>query len=292
MKILLPVYRYARGQIQIISKNNFAYAGMIVLIFFALVGIFGPFFMPYDTWESSYKDGKLEALEPPSLRHPFGTTFLARDILCQTISSIRSTLIIGLIAGATSIVIGAAIGLISGYYGGRIDNLLMRFTDVAYGMPFIPLIMVLVAILGRNIWIIAVSLICIVWRSSARVVRAEVMSLRERQFVMFARARGCSDSRIIFKHILPNLLPLLLLYTAINVVWSILSEAAISFLGFGDPDILTLGSMLYELWVSGVFRSAWWWFLPPSVSIVLLISAMIFISQAYEEVTNPKLKER
>jgi peptide/nickel transport system permease protein len=205
---------------------------------------------------------------------------------------IRSTLIIGIIAGVTSIVIGALIGLISGYYGGWIDNLLMRFTDVAYGMPFIPLIMVLVAILGRDIWIIAISLICIVWRSSARVVRAEVLSIREQQFVLFAKARGCSDSRIILTHILPNLLPLLLLYTAINVVWSILSEAAISFLGFGDPDILTLGSMLYELWVSGVFRSAWWWFLPPSLSIVLLISAMIFISQAYEEVTNPKLRER
>jgi peptide/nickel transport system permease protein len=231
-------------------------------------------------------------METPSLRYPLGTTLMGRDVLSQIIYGTQTTVMIGLVSGLISIVIGAGIGLFSGYYGGTLDEVLMRFTDIIYGMPFLPFIIVLISLFGRNLWFVIIAIVCIVWRTSARVVRAQTLSIRQRQFVQVAKARGCSDLRIIFRHIMPNILPLLLLYTAFNIAWSILAEAGASFLGFGDPHQLSWGGMLYDLWISGKTRSAWWWFISPSVCIILLVSALVFVSRAYEEVANPRLKER
>jgi peptide/nickel transport system permease protein len=141
-------------------------------------------------------------------------------------------------------------------------------------------------------WYVIIAICCIVWRTSARVVRAQALSIRQRQFILAAKARGCSDARIIYGHIMPNVLPLLLLYTAFNIAWSVLAEAGASFLGFSDPNNLTWGGILYNLWISGKIRVAWWWFAWPSICIILLVSALVFISRAYEEVANPRLKQR
>ena len=191
-----------------------------------------------------------------------------------------------------SILIGANIGLISGYYGGKLDEILMRFTDIIYGMPFLPFIIVLISLFGRSQWFVILAIVLIIWRTSARVVRAQTLALKQRQFVAAAKVRGASDLRIIYRHIMPNILPLLLLYTSFNIAWSIIAEAGTSFLGFGDPDQLSWGGMLYELWISGQSRAAWWWFTAPSASIVLLVSALVFVSRAYEEVANPRLRQR
>ena len=153
----------------------------------------------------------------------------------------RTTMIIGAVSGVISILLGANIGLFSGYYGGKIDEVLMRFTDVIYGMPFLPFIIVLISLFGRSQWFVILAIVLIIWRTSARVVRAQTLALKERQFVNAARVRGCGDLRIIYRHIMPNILPLLLLYTAFNIAWSIIAEAGASFLGFGDPNQLFLG---------------------------------------------------
>jgi len=221
-----------------------------------------------------------------------GTTMMGRDILSQMIYATRTTFLIGLVAGLISIVIGANIGLLSGYYGGKLDEAMMRFTDIIYGMPFLPFLIVLIALFGRSIWFVILAICCLVWRTSARVIRAQTLSIRQRQFIQSAKARGCSDLRIIYGHILPNIMPLLLLYTAFNIAWSVLAEAGASFLGFSDPNNLSWGGMLYELWISGKIRTAWWWFAWPSICIVLLVSSLVFISRAYEEVANPRLKQR
>ncbi|MYG50861.1 MAG: ABC transporter permease, partial [Rhodospirillaceae bacterium] len=214
------------------------------------------------------------------------------DILSQMIHAARATMLIGLISGAISIVIGANIGLLAGYYGGKLDEVLMRLTDIVYGMPFLPFIIVLISLFGRSQWFVILAIVVIIWRTSARVVRAQTLALKERQFVSAAKVRGCSDFRVIYRHILPNILPLLLLYTAFNIAWSVIAEAGASFLGFGDPDQLTWGGMLYDLWISGKSRVAWWWFAAPSIAIVLLVSALVFVSRAYEEVANPRLRQR
>jgi peptide/nickel transport system permease protein len=283
----------ASSQFHIITRHKFGVFGAVILAVFGLVALFAPILAPHDAWETlKTPEGRVAILKPPSGQFPLGTTMMGRDILSQMIYATRTTVLIGLTAGLISILIGANIGLLSGYYGGRLDEALMRFTDIVYGMPFVPFLIVLIALFGRSIWFVILAICCIVWRTSARVIRAQTMAIRQRQFIQAAKARGCSDLRIIYGHILPNIMPLLLLYTAFNIAWSVLAEASASFLGFSDPNNLSWGGMLYELWISGKIRTAWWWFAWPSVCIVLLVSALVFISRAYEEVANPRLRKR
>jgi len=282
-----------RNQGRIIGSSGLGRIGAAIIIFFAIIAILAPWIAPHDPWETLRDaSNKLAILRTPSWEFPLGTTSLGRDILSQMIYATRATMIIGLISGVISIAIGANIGLLSGYYGGKLDEIMMRFTDIIYGMPFLPFIIVLISLFGRSKWFVVLAIVVIIWRTSARVVRAQTLALKERQFISAAKVRGCSDFRIIYRHILPNILPLLLLYTSFNIAWSIIAEAGASFLGFGDPNQLTWGGMLYELWISGKSRTAWWWFAPPSIAIVLLVSALVFVSRAYEEVANPRLRQR
>ncbi len=283
-----------KAQLDIILASVPGTIGALIILAFTLVAIFGSLLAPHDPWESLYSEatGKIAMLLPPGGEFPLGTTLLGRDIYSQMIVATQNTMLIGLVSGMISILIGANIGLISGYYGGRLDEVLMRFTDIVYGMPFLPFIIVLISLFGRSKWFVILAIVLIIWRTSARVIRAQTLAIKQRQFIQAARARGCSSMRIIYRHILPNILPLLLLYTAFNIAWSVITEAGASFLGFGDPDQLTWGSMLYELWISGKSRVAWWWFAWPSLSIVLLVSSLVFVSRAYEEVANPRLKGR
>jgi len=281
------------AQYRIISRHRWGTFGALVILLFMLVGIFADLLAPHQVWEPLRdSNGKLAIMRPPSTEFLLGTTAIGRDILSQMIYATRTTVLIGLVSGLISILIGANIGLVAGYYGGRVDEVLMRFTDIFYGMPFLPFLIVLISLFGRSIWFVILAICCIVWRTSARVIRAQTLSIKQRQFIMAARARGCSNLRIIYGHIMPNILPLLLLYTAFNIAWSVLAEAGASFLGFSDPNNLSWGGMLYNLWISGKIRTAWWWFACPSICIVLLVSALVFVSRAYEEVANPRLIER
>ncbi len=281
------------SQYRIIISHRFGIFGAIIILFFCLVGLLAPVLAPHQPWDILRNaNNKLAISQPPSLDFPMGTTAMGRDIFSQMLYATRTTVLIGLVSGLISILIGANMGLLSGYYGGRLDEILMRFTDIIYGMPFLPFLIVLIALFGRSLWFVIIAICCIVWRTSARVIRAQTLAIKQRQFILAARARGCSNFRIIYGHIMPNILPLLLLYTAFNIAWSVLAEAGASFLGFGDPDNLSWGGMLYNLWISGKIRTAWWWFAPPAVCIVLLVSALVFVSRAYEEVANPRLRQR
>ncbi len=293
MKAVAAFGRGLGTQIGIIRQSGLGSAGTLIVLFYAIVAILAPLIAPHDPW-LTLKDaeGSIATMRPPSAEFPLGTTFLARDVLSQMIWAARTTMFIGLVSGLISIVIGANVGLFAGYYGGRLDEALMRFTDIVYGMPFLPFIIVLIALFGRSQNFVILAIVLIIWRTSARVVRAQTLALKQRQFVLAARARGCSDLRIIYRHIMPNILPLLLLYTAFNIAWSIIAEAGAAFLGFGDPDHISWGGMLFELWISGQIRTAWWWFAWPSIAIITLVSALVFISRAYEEIANPRLRQR
>ena len=278
---------------RIINSNGLSRFGFWVIIVFTTVAILAPWIAPYDPWEMTYdSDGNFASLRPPSWEFPLGTTHLGYDLYSQLILATRTTLLIGVVSGFISIVIGANVGLIAGYYGGKVDEILMRITDILYGMPFLPFIIVLIALFGRKLEFIILAIVLIIWRTSARVIRAQAMSIKQRQFIQMAKARGASDFRIIYRHILPNVLPLLLLYAAFNIAWSIITEASASFLGFGDGETISWGGMLYELWLSGKTRVAWWWFASPSVCIILLVVSLVFVSRAYEEVANPRLRKR
>ncbi len=290
------LYALKRGlgeHYRIINTNPLSRIGFRVIVIFVLVALFAPWLAPYPPWEMIYdKSGQFASLRPPSWEFPAGTTHLGYDLFSQLILATRTTLIIGSVSGLISILIGANVGLIAGYYGGKVDEILMRLTDILYGMPFLPFIILLIALFGRKLEFVILAIVLIIWRTSARVIRAQTISIKQRQFITAARARGCSDLRIIYRHILPNVLPLLLLYAAFNIAWSIITEASASFLGFGDGDTVSWGGMLYELWLSGKTRVAWWWFAAPSICIVLLVTSLVFVSRAYEEVANPRLRKR
>tara|TARA_B110000285_G_scaffold8663_1_gene8836 strand:+ start:5198 stop:6097 length:900 start_codon:yes stop_codon:yes gene_type:complete len=277
----------------IINANGLSRWGFRIIMVFVLVAIFAPWIAPNDPWEMMYDvNGKFASLRSPSWEFPAGTTHLGYDLFSQLVLATRTTLIIGFVSGLVSIVVGANVGLIAGYYGGKVDEVCMRLTDILYGMPFLPFIIVLIALFGRKLEFVILAIALIIWRTSARVIRAQTIAIKQRQFITAAKARGCSDFRIIYQHILPNVLPLLLLYAAFNIAWSIITEASVSFLGFGDGETVSWGGMLYELWLSGKTRVAWWWFATPSVCIILLVTSLVFVSRAYEEVANPRLRKR
>jgi peptide/nickel transport system permease protein len=280
-------------QLKIVLGHRFGIVGAVIIAFFCVVALLAPMIAPHQPWDTLRDaNGRLAILRPPSAEFLLGTTALGRDLYSQMLFATRTTVLIGLVSGLISILIGANMGLLSGYYGGKLDEILMRFTDIIYGMPFLPFLIVLIALFGRSLWFVILAICFIVWRTSARVIRAQTLAIKQRQFILAAKARGCNNLRIIYGHIMPNILPLLLLYTAFNIAWSVLAEAGASFLGFGDPNNLSWGGMLYNLWISGKIRTAWWWFAPPAICIVLLVSALVFVSRAYEEVANPRLKER
>lgn len=289
---LIQILKEARLQLQIVSKERFGVLGMSIVVLFVLLGLLGPMVAPYEP-DSRFanEDGTLKRFNKPSLDHPFGTTALGRDVFSQTLVSARVSIIIGLIGAAISIFIGTSIGIISAYYGGWVDDVLMRFTDIMYGIPFLPFIIVMVLMIGPGLFNIIIAISLILWRSTARVVRSQVLSIKERPYIEAAHAVGVSDTRVILRHLLPNVLPLVTLYGAFNVATSILTEASIAFLGFGDPTRISWGKMLFQAYTASAMRTAWWWVLPPGIAITLLVIAVFMIARAYEAVTNPDLQQ-
>ena len=171
------------------------------------------------------------------------------------------------------------------------DDLLMRFTDIVYGIPFLPFAMILVAILGPSIWNVIFAIVLISWRTTARVIRAEVLTLKERTFIQAARLTGASHARIIFRHLAPNILPLSLVYSSLAMGWAILTEASVSFLGYGDPFLISWGKILFDAYVAQAMNDAWWWVVPPGLAITLLVMSGFFVSRSLEEVLNPRLRK-
>jgi peptide/nickel transport system permease protein len=219
-----------------------------------------------------------------------GTTNYGEDVFSQMIISARVSVLVGLLAALIAVFIGANVALISAYYGGWIDDILMRLVDIAYGLPFLPFVIVLVFIFGTDLWNIIIVIAAILWRDSARVVRSEVLTQKQRPYVKSARAIGASDLRIMYKHIFPNVLPLVGLYAAFAVAYAIIYEASLAFLGFGDPELFSWGQMLFQAYQSGGIRYAWWWVLPPGICLMLLVMAVFFIGRSLEEITNPELR--
>jgi len=200
-------------------------------------------------------------------------------------------LVVGLLGTLIAATVGVTVGLVAGYYGGKVDDALMRLVDFLYGMPLLPTVIVLVAVLGPNLWNIILALIVLQWRSTARVIRSQSLSLRERPFVKAAEVAGAGDWHIISRHLAPNVLPMTFLYGSFGIAWAILAEAGVSFIGLGDPNTVSWGTMLQASRAySALSFGAWWWFVPPGICIGLLVISGFLIGRGYEEITNPKLQ--
>ena len=273
--------------------DPYALTGTLIYLMFVLVALLAPLLAPYDPLEILFtSSGGLAGSLPPSVEHPLGTTNLGRDIFSQLIYGTRSALLVGVTAAFFVVAVGTLVGLLAGYFGGWIDTVLMRLTDIAFGIPFLPFVIILAAFLEPSIWNIVLAMALVLWRDTGRVIRSQVLSVRERSFIEAARVAGSSPLRILFVHVAPNILPLSFLYGSIAVGWAILTEASVSFLGFGDSNTISWGYMLQDAFVSqALSRGAYHWFVPPGLAIVLIVVAGFFISRGYEELLFPRLKE-
>lgn len=278
---------------QNVKRDKLALFGMITIIIFIFVAIFADFIAPYDENEMLRNEsGEVIKLERPSKDHLFGTTNTGKDIFSQVVKGTQTAMIVGLIAAILVTVVGTTVGVISGYFGGWVDSLLMRIVDIFYSIPFIPFVIVLVALLKPSLWNIILAVSFLSWRTVARLVRSQVLSIVKRPFVKAARVVGAGHMRIMFRYILPSVVPLALLEMAFMVNWAITAEASVAFLGFGDPSVTSWGQILQENFSTGNSRSAWWWVIPPGLAIVLLLVSVFFVARALEEVVNPRLRRR
>lgn len=228
--------------------------------------------------------------EPPSLTHPLGLDDVGKDVLSMLIYGTRTSLVVGFCAAFISSLIGLLIGIISGFYGGIIDNALMRITEFFLVIPNFPLMVVLAFILKPGIQTVVLAIVVVLWTQPAKLIRSEVLSLKERLYIVRAKVIGCSSFRILTKYILPRVLPLMFSTLVLAVGWAIPSEAFLSWIGLGDPTNISWGIILYYAFQRGAFTvGAWWHFIPPGVMILLSVIALTFLGHSLEEIFNPKL---
>ena len=285
------IKRILRKTVQMYRGETLGQIGALILLFFIFLALFGPMLAPHDPMDVNRDDqGDVLRISEPSSEHLFGTTNQGRDIFSQVLHGARVSLIVGVVAAVFATTLGTNIGLLSAYYGGRVDDALMRLTDLMYGLPALPFVVVLVFILGSSFLNIILVIALIQWRITARVIRSEALTVTEQPYITSAKTAGASDLRIIYLHVLPNVLPLVLLYMSLTTAWSVLMEASISFLGFGSPDMWSWGRIMHNVYNVGAIRRAWWWVAPPGIMIMLLVMSVFFIGRTLEKLTNPDLR--
>lgn len=281
---------FLANQRRIFRGETLAKISMLILVGMIFISVFAPVFAPYGPQERQRADdGGLERLSSPSADHLLGTTEFGYDVFSMLVYGSRVSLFVGLLAAVLSITIGTTVGVVSAYYGGRVDTVLMRITDIVYSVPFIPFIFLLVLFMGPSTQNIAIAIALVLWRASARVIRSQTLTIKERPFIESAEAIGASNFRVMYKHILPNVSPLVFLYGAFAISAAILAEAGVSFLGMGDPDSVSWGQIIYTAYQNGAFESAPWWIIPPGVCITIVVVSVFMIARVYEKVSNPDL---
>jgi peptide/nickel transport system permease protein len=227
---------------------------------------------------------------PPSEFGPLGTDYIRRSVWAQFVWGSRVSLFVGLAATVLTILIGSVIGIVSGFVGGKPDAVLMRITEWFLVVPFLPLAIVLASVLGRNVWNIIFVIGITSWPSTARLIRAQVLTVKQRLFVDRARSLGASGRHIVGQHILPNVMGLILANATLAVPISILTETTLAFLGLGDPSAASWGKTLEEAFVNGAMvRNAWWYFVPAGLGILAVVLAFTLIGRTLEEIANPRL---
>jgi len=292
--------RDARRIMTLYSKNLGGKVGFAILMFFIILAVFAPLLITHENPNSLKWANEETVWLPPSWlddltnwTYPLGTAEFSKDVYSMTVLGTRASLAVGILASLISIVIGAGIGVTSGYFGKISDEILMRFTDFFLVIPWFPLMIVLASLMGRTFTNVIIVIGITSWPSTARIVRAQVLSVKEKAFVERARSVGAKDSWILQKHIMPNVFPLIFANTILLIANSIFSEAFLDFFGLGDPTVLSWGIMLENAYQQGAFlRFAWWYIAAPGMSIVMLIMAFYLVGDALDEVLNPKLRKR
>jgi peptide/nickel transport system permease protein len=273
-------------------KSRPGMIGLVVLVFFTLLAIVGPVIVGASALDPSSASGPL--LHGPSFAYPLGTDNFGRSVLALVIAGSRISLLVGFAATLGAMVMGALVGITAGYFGGtKIDTMLNALTNWFLVLPWLVLAIALASILGRTLFNIIVVIAITSWASTARLVRAQALTVKERPYVERARALGAGHGHMIAHHILPNVFPVLFANAVLTVALSILSETTLSILGLGDPTAVSWGRIIEQSFNAGALTSGWWWWLiPPGVAIVCVTLAFTMCGYALDEVLNPKLRAR
>ena len=274
------------------KKNKLAVFGMGFILVLILISILAPLFAPYDPFVSiKNATGGLDIYSAPSATYPLGTDGLGRDILSRIIYAGRISLSVGLISIMISTTVGVLLGSLAGYFGGWVDTVIMRTVDVVYCFPVMFLIITVSTLLKPSIFNIMIIIGMVSWTGTARLVRGEILRVRENEYIQAARALGAFDLTIIWQHILPNILAPILVQATLQTAEAILTEASLSFLGVGvQQPTPSWGNMLYEAMSIMVLRFRAWVWLPPGLAILVTVLSINFIGDGLRDALDPKLK--
>ena len=275
---------------QTFARNRMGLVGLVMLVVAIITAVFAHRIAPYDPGES-VRVTIDDIYAAPGAVHWLGTDDAGRDVLSNFIFGARVSLIVGFFASFISIVIGGVIGIVAGFYGGRVENTLMRFTDIMLVIPDLPLIVVIIALTKPSLWNIIFVIGLLGWTTTSRLVRSQTLAVKSRKFVLRARAIGAGNMHIIRHHILPLVMPLIVVNTVLVISLAILNESTLSFLGLGDPTTLSWGQMLNFAFGRGAMSAgAWWALVTPGFGIVWVVLALTLLGQGLEQVLNPRLE--
>jgi oligopeptide transport system permease protein len=271
-------------------KSKMAVTGGVLLVVIVLATLAAPLLTPYGN-ERQDLDIKLQA---PSLSHPFGTDSVGRDVLTRTLYGGRLSLAVGLVATLVSLVIGVTWGAVAGYKGGTTDNVMMRFVDMLYSLPFMFFVILLVAYFGRHLILLFLALGAVQWLTMSRIVRGQMIQLRGREFVQAVVALGASHRRIIFRHLIPNLLGPIIVYSTLTVPAVMLEEAFLSFLGLGVQPPNSSWGLLAAEGASAItaINTAWWLILFPGLALAVTLFSLNFLGDGLRDALDPRLRNR
>jgi peptide/nickel transport system permease protein len=277
--------RPGRGPIEALGRYPIGVVGLALTVGMLGLAVAGPALAPADPFAAAGPP-----LQGPDSRHWLGTDDLGRDVLSGVVHGARVSLLVGLIAAGTAGVLGTLIGLTAGFYGRLIDDLLMRLTEVVQVAPRFFLAVLVAALFGPSLWYLALLLGLTFWPVTARLLRAQVLSLREREYVLAARLAGATNGRILIRHVLPNALSLVIITAALQVGTAILVEASLSFLGLGDRSHISWGYMLNN--AQPFLRTAWWMSVGPGAALALTVLGTNLLADGLQAVLDPRLSRR
>ncbi len=278
------------------KKNKAALAGLIIIGAIVFMAIFSPVLAHYppNYLASFIQEGRIRV--PPNLKYWFGTDYIGHDVYSQIIYAAPAALFVGLGAASVALSLAIVVGLVSGYYGGLVDNILMRITEIFLVMPFLLILLVFLRVIttlspggqgGLSIVTLIIGLFS--WAANARIIRGEVLRVKQFEYIEAAKSLGASQRRIVFRHVLPNVLHIIIVLTTLQIATAILVEAGISFLGFGDPNSITWGQQLQG--ASEAVREAWWEGVFPGLFITLLVLGFSLLGNGLRDALDPRLRE-
>ena len=267
-------------------QNRAAMVGGITVIVLIILAIFAPWIAPYSY---SYQNLDIGA-SPPSAEHLLGTDVLGRDLLSRLLYGARISLLVGFVATGVALVIGVSWGIIAGYFGGRVDSIMMRIVDVLYGLPFIIFIILLMVIFGRNIWLLFAAIGAVEWLTMARIVRAQVIGLKNQEFVQAAQVMGVSNFSMFRRHILPNILGPIAVYATLTIPQVMLLEAFLSFLGLGIQPPMSSWGTLIRYGVESM-EEHYWLLIYPGLTFTITLFALNFFGDGLRDALDPKTSD-